>query len=125
MQESLKLEKIPGTNIYENRRIICRKKDEICKLENFFKDNIRNLETILKNFEENIDIRKKYTKEYGVVKSSIGDLRNAKGKNCSKIGDIIIALESPNGYILLSTDNFFEFLGGSLKKKFKILELNN
>ncbi len=120
-----KLKKIPGTNIYENTRISCNKKDEICDLEDFLKVNLKEMGKIYENLKEDTNTKKKHKKEFEVIERTLKDLKNAKGISCPKIGDVIIALESPDDHTLLSTDHFFDFLGKSLSKEINILKSSN
>jgi len=116
----LKFEKIPGTNIFKNESFYCRKKDNICDLEDFINKHIDEIKSISLKLVENKKILKKHEKENEILIEILKDYRNGKGKNCSKIGDIIIALESPKKYTIISTDHFFEFLGEILNKKTEI-----
>jgi len=116
----LKFEKIPETGIFRNKSFYCRKKENICDLENFFQKHRDEIERVSLKLGENENILKKHKEENDILLKVLKEYKNGKGKNCPRIGDIIIALEAPNTHTIISTDHFFEFLGEILNKKTEI-----
>lgn len=90
----------------------CKRESAKCNLEYFLKENKDNLGKILALNALN-------SKLLELVSKISEDSRIAKGRNCSKLGDIIICLEAPSNYTIYSTNvNDFEPICKALEKKF-------
>lgn len=92
--------------------LLCRRETAVCDLSNFLK----NFEEDLKNIstQENID-----PKISELIDNILVDFSFARGRNCLKLGDIIICLEESNNYPIYSTNiKDFILICRALNKRF-------
>jgi len=103
---------IPPIYIIETR---CTRNLPECRIVEFLeekRDEIRKIWSSLASDES-------FGTLYDFLSKMIGNEKIAKGRNCQKLGDIIICLDSPNGYTIYSTNiKDFAIICKSLGKPF-------
>lgn len=94
-----------------------------CNIANFWKNHLGILKMLTQ--KENIELHQKnkeFKKFLPLLYEVIKDYKKGQTvKNCLKLGDIIIALEMPKDYIMLTFDRSFESLCPIMKKTVKRL----
>jgi hypothetical protein len=85
-----------ANRIYE-MPMSCRRKDARCSVHQFLDEHKDALKKILTfdKIDQNLFI---------IVSNVTKNFNIAKGKNCAKLGDIIICLEAPNDHTIYSTN---------------------
>jgi len=108
-------------------RYSCRRGEARCQLPQLLQehsDELLALEQILEEQDANAELKKAFSALSQIRKHKEG-WNAAKGrKNCWRLGDVIITLEVPEGYTLLTTNaRHFVPLCEILGKRFEILQL--
>ncbi len=105
----------------------CRREEARCRLPQFLQghsDELLAVEQILKSKGANAELQKALNALERIHKHPQGWNAAKGGRNCWRLGDIIIALEMPKGYTLLTTNaRHFVPLCEALGKKCEILPL--
>lgn len=103
---------IPPIYAIETR---CTRKMPECKIVEYLEENRKNIRKICSSLRSD----EKFSKLHDFLNKMIGNEKIAKGRNCQKLGDIIICLDSPAGFTIYSTNiKDFAIICKSLGKPF-------
>lgn len=93
----------------------CTRVSPECKIVDFLEVNTKNLRKI----RDSLTSEPAFSNLHDLLGKVIGNENIAKGRNCQKLGDIIICLNSPTGYTVYNTNiKDFAIVCKSLGKPF-------
>lgn len=93
-----------------------------CGQEKFWKGHSSILNLILTSTNASYERSKDFKKHIEILKEISTDYKKSDmPTRCQKLGDVIIAIECPKGFRLLSLDKIFEIYNSILEKKYMIV----
>lgn len=105
------------------QQLHCRKGDVQCRVDHFMKINKKRLLRIHECGKDCTGNKDTEIQSLALLAKRIcGDYQEARGRNCKRLGDTIIALECPKEATLSTTDRIYEFLGEAMGKQVEIFK---
>lgn len=96
----------------------CRKDEKKCEIEEFVRRNKDEFKKLLNDLQTH----KEFESSCKVIKEILENCEKARGKkNCWKLGDCIISIETPKSCKIFTTDHHYEQICNSLDKDILLL----